>query len=92
MSTSTTADLEALDRHASLKLGRSPDGQHTLSARVPLNCSEEDFMRISRTAYGLINKLTGCNCMSGRISFVVEDVFADVIRVNLDAKTGPGSR
>jgi hypothetical protein len=78
------AELDrAAERHASLKLSHGPQGQ-TLSARVPLNLSEEDFTRVARSAYDLIHKLTGCNCMSGRISFVVEDMFADVIRVELD--------
>jgi len=34
-----------------------------------------------------VTKLTGCQCMSGRYKFVVEDLFlADVMHVNL--KTG----
>jgi hypothetical protein len=41
-------------------------------------------VQVSRAAYGLINKLTGCHCASGRISVVVEDVFAEVIQVNLE--------
>ena len=76
-----------LDRHATLKLNHGPAGQN-LVARVPHNLSEEEFIRISKSAYGLINKLTGCNCMSGRISFVVEDMFSDVIKVQLDSPLG----
>ena len=72
-----------VDRHATLKLSPGEHGQ-ILTCRVPVQCSLEDFQRVATNAYGLINKLTGCNCMSGRISFVVEDVFAEVIRVNLD--------
>jgi hypothetical protein len=72
-----------VDRHATLKLSPGEHGQ-VLTCRVPVQCSLEDFQRVATNVYGLINKLTGCNCMSGRISFVVEDVFADVIRVNLD--------
>jgi len=71
------------DRHATLKLSPGEHGQ-VLTCHVPVQCSLEDFQRVATDAYGLINKLTGCNCMSGRISFVVEDVFAEVIRVNLD--------
>jgi hypothetical protein len=70
-------------RHASLKLSNGTNGQ-MITARVPLECSEEDFVNVSRAAYGLINRLTGCHCASGRISFVVEDVFAEVIQVNLE--------
>jgi hypothetical protein len=73
----------AHDRHATLKLSPGGSGQ-VLTCRVPVQCSLEDFQRVAASAYGLINKLTGCNCMSGRISFVVEDVFAEVIRVNLE--------
>ena len=72
-----------VDRHATLKLSPGEHGQ-VLTCRVPVQCSLEDFQRVATNAYGLINKLTGCNCMSGRISVVVEDSFADVIRVNLE--------
>ncbi len=69
-------------RHATLKLGQGPTGQ-TLTAKVPHDLSEQDFARVAVSAYGLIHGLTGCNCLSGRISFVVEDSFSDVINVSL---------
>jgi len=69
-------------RHATLQLSNSPSGQ-VLTAKVPADLSEKDFAAVGSAAFGLIHKLTGCNCMSGRISFVVEDNFADVIRVEL---------
>jgi len=71
------------NRHAQLKLSRGEKGE-VLTARVPMDISEEDFVRVTRTAYSLINKLTGCNCASGRISVVVEDDYSQVIRVNLE--------
>ena len=74
-------------RHASLKLSNGTNGQ-VITARVPFDCSQEDFVQVSRAVYGLINKLTGCHCASGRISAVVEDVFADAIRVNLEHTAG----
>lgn len=80
MATSTTAQRG--QRHASLRLSSTEKGQ-VLTARVPLECSEADFLHVARSAYGLINRLTGCQCASGRISFVVEDVFAEVIQVEL---------
>jgi hypothetical protein len=69
-------------RHATLRLANSEKGQ-TLTARVPLDCSEADFVAVSRQAYALISRLTGCHCASGRVSFVVEDVFAEAIQVDL---------
>jgi hypothetical protein len=69
-------------RRATLRLSSGEKG-HVLTARVPLETSEADFLEVSRQAYNVINKLTGCHCASGRISFVVEDVFAEVIEVNL---------
>jgi hypothetical protein len=69
-------------RHATLKLSNGPAGQ-VLTARVPGDISDEDFAAVGGTALSLIRRLTGCNCMSGRISFVVEDNFADVIQVDL---------
>lgn len=72
-------------RQATLQLSQSPTGQ-LLTARVPSDLTEEDFKKVGQAAFGMIHKLTGCNCMSGRISFVVEDNFADVIRVDLGAQ------
>ena len=60
----------------------------TVRAQVPLDLSEEDFTKVAASAYGLIHNLTGCNCLSGRISFVVEDIFAEVIQVNLGERPG----
>jgi hypothetical protein len=80
----STAGTQHAQRHASLKLSGGPNGQ-VLTARVPLELSEDDFVEVGRAAYRLIHRLTGCNCASGRISFVVEDIFADVIQVNLGA-------
>ena len=74
-------DVQA-HRHATLRLSNSDKGQ-VLTARVPLDCSEAEFLKVSRSAYNLIGKLTGCQCASGRISVVVEDIFADVIQVQL---------
>lgn len=67
-------------RHAQLKLEHGPGGL-ALRAHVPATLSEAEFVRVATNAYGLINKLTGCNCMSGRISFVVDDIYSDVINV-----------
>jgi hypothetical protein len=61
----------------------STEKGQVITAAVPLNCSEEDFLAVSRQAYALINRLTGCHCASGRVSFVVEDGFAEAIRVDL---------
>ncbi len=70
------------ERHASLHLAHGANGP-VLTARVPSGFGEEDFAPLAKSAFGLIHRLTGCNCLSGRISFVVEDNYADVIRVNL---------
>jgi len=83
-STTATADVK---RFANLKLSNGPTGQ-VLTATVPNDITEDDFNKVGSTALKLIKKLTGCNCMSGRISFVVEDNFADVIKVNLDQRAG----
>lgn len=69
-------------RHATLRLANSPSGQ-VLTARVPSDISDRDLATVGNSALGLIRKLTGCNCLSGRISFVVEDNFAEVIQVQL---------
>jgi hypothetical protein len=85
---SSSVASEQHSRHASLKISNGPSGQ-VLTASVPSNISDEDFAVVGRSALGLIRKLTNCNCMSGRISFVVEEVFADVIRVELNPQPLP---
>ena len=67
-------------RHARLKLEHGPGGV-ALKAQVPHRMSEDEFVRVAKSAYGLIHNLTNCNCMSGRISFVVDDVYNEVINV-----------
>jgi len=78
-------------RHATLQLSSTPSGQ-VLTARVPSDLSPDDFSKVGGQAFALIHKLTGCNCMSGRISFVVEDNFADVIRVELPETAARGQK
>lgn len=78
----STESAQHVQKHATLRLSAGEKGQ-VLTARVPLDCSEAEFVKVSVAAYGLINKLTNCNCASGRISFVVEDIFNEVIQVNL---------
>jgi hypothetical protein len=83
----SAGSTQGVQRHASLTLSRGPNGQ-VLTAQVPHDMNEAEFQNVTREAYRLVNRLTGCNCMSGRISFVVEDVFAEAIRVELGPVTG----
>jgi hypothetical protein len=69
-------------RHANLKLSNGPDGQ-VITARVPLDCSEEEYVSVARATYSMIARLTGVHCASGRIKAVTEDVYADAVRVEL---------
>jgi hypothetical protein len=69
--------------HARLKFEHGPGGV-VLKAQVPPKMSEAEFVRVATSAYGLIHNLTNCNCMSGRISFVVEDIYNEVINVAFD--------
>ena len=74
------------ERRGTLKLTHTADGP-ALAASVPGDISREEFHHLADAAYAAIAKLTGCQCMSGRYKFVVEDSFlADVMHVNL--KTG----
>ena len=73
-------------RRATLKLTRTADGP-ALVAGVSIDVSREEFHHLADAAYAAITKLTGCQCMSGRYKFVVEDSFlAEVMHVDL--KTG----
>jgi hypothetical protein len=72
-------------RGAALKMVHEDFGP-TLKAQVPLELSREDFVRIATESYDLINRLTGCNCLSGLIRYVVDDVYIDVIQVKLGGR------
>jgi hypothetical protein len=75
------SEVQALEkRGARLKLEHGASGV-VLKAQVPTRMSEAEFVRVATNAYGLIHNLTNCNCMSGRISFVVEDIYNEVINV-----------
>jgi hypothetical protein len=89
MSATNTAAQSKL--HASLRLANGPEGQ-VLTAAVPSDINDKEFAAVGQAVLGLIRRLTGCNCLSGRIRVVVEDDFADVIRVDLNrgAVGGPG--
>ncbi len=69
-----------IERAATLRLERQEAGP-VLKAAVPSDLSADEFLKVAEAGYGLINRLTGCNCLSGRISFVVEENFAEVTRV-----------
>jgi hypothetical protein len=75
---------KSVARHATLKTSRGPDGP-VLTAHVPQEMSREEFLQVAGSAYDVVNRMTHCNCMSGRISFVVEDLYADVARVDFAA-------
>lgn len=71
------------ERFATLTFAHT-DMVPTLTARVPLEISREEFGNVVANAYDLVSKLTGHPCMSGRIKFVVEDLFLnDLTRVDL---------
>lgn len=69
-------------REANLQLSHTPSGP-VLKAAMPPGSNSRDFARVGEAAYALIFNLTGCNCLSGRISVVVEDDFAETIQVAL---------
>lgn len=71
-----------LGREATLQLSNTSSGP-VLKAALPPGSTANDFAHIGKAAFSLIHKLTGCNCLSGRISVVVEDDFAETIRVDL---------
>ena len=79
---STQAAATNTARQATLKLSSGPDGQ-VLTASVPGDISENELTTVGRNAFALIGRLTHCNCLSGRIKFVVEENFAEVIQVDL---------
>jgi len=74
---------------ASLRLASGPEGQ-VLTAKVPGDFNDKDFAHLGQALVGVIRRLTGCNCLSGRIRVVIEDDFADAIRVDLNRVAGSG--
>ena len=79
---------EFASRNAALKLSRSDLGDLNLTAHVPIQMSQEEFGVIAAHSYDLISKLTGCNCMSGRINFQIEENFGELLQVNLGPARG----
>jgi hypothetical protein len=71
---------QSATRHATLKMSQGSNGP-VLTAHVPQEMTREDFLLVAGSAYDTVFRMTHCNCMSGRISFVVEDLFADIARV-----------
>jgi hypothetical protein len=69
-------------RYATLNVNSGAAGQ-VITAFVPKDSTEKDLAKVTSSAIGVVKKLTGCNCLSGRVRFVVEDMFADTIRVEL---------
>ncbi len=78
--------MELSGRMATLKLTQG-DAMPVLSARVPNDLRKEEFGYLAASAYDVISKLTGHPCMSGRIKFVVEDIFLNEI-TRVDLQTG----
>ena len=73
-------------RSATLKLSHETE-MPVLTAKVPSNLSAEEFGRVATGAFNLISKLTGHPCMSGRIKFVVDDMFLNEL-TRVDLRTG----
>jgi hypothetical protein len=71
----------AIDRAASLRIEKFESGP-VLKASVPSDLSAAEFAKVAESGYDLISRLTGCNCLSGRISFVVDEDWAETIRVD----------
>jgi hypothetical protein len=69
-------------RAAMLRIDKHESGP-VLKATVPSELSAEEFAKVAESGYDLIRRLTGCNCLSGRISFVVEEDWAQAIEVQL---------
>jgi hypothetical protein len=69
-------------RAAMLRIDKHESGP-VLKATVPSELSAEEFVKVAESGYDLIRRLTGCNCLSGRISFVVEEDWAQAIEVQL---------
>ncbi len=70
----------SIGRAATLRVDKHETGP-VLTARVPTELSADEFAKVAERGYDLIHRLTGCNCLSGRIKFVVEENWADTIRV-----------
>jgi hypothetical protein len=69
-------------RAATLRVEKYESGP-VLKASVPTELSAAEFVKVAESGYDLIRRLTGCNCLSGRISFVVEEDWAEAIRVEI---------
>jgi hypothetical protein len=75
--------MDTIGRAATLRIDRHESGP-MLKATVPTELSVEEFVKVAESGYDLIRRLTGCNCLSGRISFVVEENWAEITRVQFE--------
>jgi hypothetical protein len=62
----------------------APVGTSTLTATVPLGVTEEELVAVAKQAFSLVSSVHHCTCLSGRVSFVVEEDFSQAVEVALD--------
>jgi hypothetical protein len=70
--------MSTIERAATLRIEKHEAGP-VLKATVPTELSAEEFVKVAESGYELIRRLTGCNCLSGRISFVVDENWAEQV-------------
>jgi hypothetical protein len=73
----------SIGRAATLRIEKYETGP-VLKATVPTELSVDEFAKVAQSGYELIHRLTGCNCLSGRISFVVDENWAETVRVEFE--------
>jgi len=73
---------DAMARRAELKFD-GPVGISTLTATVPQGITEDELVAVAKQAFSLVSSVHHCTCLSGRVSFVVEEDFSQAVQVNL---------
>ncbi len=71
-------------RMATMQLDRS-QGPATLRVEVPRDVNAGELAHLNKSIVDVIRNHTGCSCLSGQISVLLESDWQKVVEVNLEA-------
>lgn len=76
--------MSEIARIAKMRIQRDADyGSATISVAVPRDIGDREFAVLHKPIIERIRDITGCPCLSGRVRVVLEDLFNEVIQVDL---------
>ncbi len=73
-------------RIATMQLDRA-EGPATLRVEVPRDVNAGELANLNKSIVDVIRNHTGCSCLSGRISVLLESEWQEAVEVNLEARS-----